>query len=104
MSYSTEAASTSTSSAINHITTAPTPLLTISLSTVTTTEESVPVSAVQSSFLRVCFKVVPVRVTGPGGDKQETNYAFLDSRSDITVCLLELVKDLGQLHVYHSQP
>ena len=44
---------------------------------------------------RVCFKVVPVRVSGPGGNKQLTTYAFLDSGSDTTLCLESLVEELS---------
>jgi hypothetical protein len=41
----------------------------------------------------VCFKIVPVRVKGP---RQEIEtYAFLDSGSDVTLCLESLVDQLG---------
>ncbi|KAL9978539.1 hypothetical protein ACROYT_G016066 [Oculina patagonica] len=53
------------------------------------------VEASTSSRPRVCFKVVPVRVSGPGGHKQLTTYAFLDSGSDTTLCLESLVEELS---------
>ena len=56
---------------------------------------SVQVSAVGTSRPRVCFKVVPVKVSGPGSDKQIATHAFLDSGSDTTLCLNSLVQDLG---------
>lgn len=60
-----------------------------------TFRESAPVETSRNSRPRVCFKVVPVRVSGPGSDKQLTTYAFLDSGSDTTLCLRSLVEELG---------
>ena len=36
-----------------------------------------------------------MKVSGSGGDKQLTTYAFLDSGSDSTLCLRSLVEELG---------
>lgn len=66
-----------------------------SSSTSATSRETGLVGAVQTSRLRVCFKVVPVRVSAAGGSKQVETYAFLDSGSDTTLCLRELVDELG---------
>ena len=44
---------------------------------VTSSGSSVQVSTVGTSRARVCFKVVPVEVSGPGSDKQIPTYASL---------------------------
>ena len=44
---------------------------------------------------RVCFKVVPVKVSGPGSNKHLMTYAFLDSGSDTTLCLRSLIEELS---------
>jgi hypothetical protein len=50
--------------------------------------------AVKASRPRVCFKVIPVRVSVP--DRQEVvTYAFLDSGSDATLYLESLVQELS---------
>jgi len=67
----------------------------IESSTFAVSRDSAPREASTSSRLRVCFKVVPVRVSGPGGNKQLTTYAFLDSGSDTTLCLESLVEELS---------
>ena len=67
----------------------------IESSTFAVSRDSAPREASTSSRPRVCFKVVPVRVSGPGGNKQLTTYAFLDSRSDTTLCLESLVEELS---------
>ena len=57
-------------------------------------ESVVNVCAVKASRPRVCFKVVPVRVSVP--DRQEVvTYAFLDCGSDATLCLESLVQELS---------
>ena len=43
---------------------------------------------------RVCFKVVPVKVSGPSNNKQITTYVFLGSGSDSTLCLRGLLEEL----------
>ena len=45
---------------------------------------------------RVCFKIVPVRIRGSKCDMD--TYAFLDSGSDVTLCLESLVDKLGIPH------
>ena len=35
----------------------------------------------------MCFKVVPVKITGNCGTKEIITYAFLDSGSEATFCL-----------------
>ncbi|KAL9956038.1 hypothetical protein ACROYT_G037457 [Oculina patagonica] len=67
----------------------------IGSSTFAVSRDFAPVEASTSSRPRVCFKVVPVRVSGPGGHKQLTTYAFLDSGSDTTLCLESLVEELS---------
>ena len=67
----------------------------IESSTFAVSRDSAPVEASTSGRPRVCFKVVPVRVSGPGGNKQLTTYAFLDSGSDTTLCLESLVEELS---------
>jgi len=42
----------------------------------------------------VCFKVVPVKITGNCGTKEIITHAFLDSGSDATFCLESLVQEL----------
>ena len=64
-------------------------------STFAVSGDSTAVETPASSRPRVCFKVVPVRVSGPGSDKQLTTYAFLDSGSDTTLCLESLVQELS---------
>ncbi|CAB3984661.1 Hypothetical predicted protein [Paramuricea clavata] len=44
---------------------------------------------------RVCFKVVPVKIRSPNGEKEVTTCAFLDSGSDTTLCLSTLADELG---------
>ena len=56
--------------------------------------ELINVNAVRASRPRVCFKVVPVRVSVPIGQKEFITYAFLDSGSDATLCLESLVQKL----------
>ena len=56
--------------------------------------DPVTVGAVRASRPRVCFKVVPVKITGNRGTKEITTHAFLDSGSDATFCLESLVQDL----------
>ena len=51
--------------------------------------------ATMSSRPRVCFKVVPVKVSGPSSNKHVVTYAFLDSGSDTTLCLRSLVEELN---------
>lgn len=48
------------------------------------------------SVKKVCFKIVPVRVRGSKGDIE--TYAFLDSGSDVTLCLDSLIDELGIPH------
>ena len=47
-----------------------------------TSKERVNISAVKASRPRVCFKVVPVKVSNPTSEKELVTYAFLDSGSD----------------------
>lgn len=65
------------------------------LSTFAVPRDSAPVEATTSRRPRVCFKVLLVRATTPGSDKQLTTYAFLDSGSDTTLCLKSLVEELS---------
>ena len=77
--------------------TAPAPTVTSPVaesSTLATSRDSGLVEATINSQPRVCFKVVPVKVSGLGGSKQLTTYAFLDSGSDTTLCLKTLVEEL----------
>ena len=67
----------------------------IESSTFAVSRDSAPVQASTSNRPRVCFKVVPVRVSGPGSDKQLTTYTFLDSGSDTALCLESLVEELS---------
>ena len=48
--------------------------------------------AVTGMEAEVCFKIVPVRVKGP--KREIETYAFLDSGSDVTLCLESLVDQL----------
>lgn len=48
-----------------------------------------------SSRSRVCFKVVPVKVSSASSDKEKITYAFLDGGSDATLCVESLVQELG---------
>ena len=57
--------------------------------------ELINVNAVRASRPRVCFKVVPVRVSAPTSQKEFITYAFLDSGSDATLCLESLVQELS---------
>lgn len=64
-----------------------------------TTEQTFSCCSGRKSFGsggRVCFKIVPVKVRGPKGDME--TYAFLDSGSDVTLCLESLVEKLGISH------
>ena len=67
----------------------------IESSTFAVSRDSAPVEASTSGRPRVCFKVVPVKVSGPGSNKQLMTYAFLDSGSDTTLCLESLVEELS---------
>ena len=53
----------------------------------------VTVGVVRAGRPRVCFKVVPVKISGHSGTK--VTYAFLDSGSDASFCLESLVRELG---------
>lgn len=64
-------------------------------STFAVSRDSIPVEPTASNRPRVCFKVVPVRVSGPGSNKQLATYAFLDSGSDTTLCLRSLLEELS---------
>ena len=59
------------------------------------TNEPINVNAVRTSRPRVCFKVVPVRVSVPTSQKEFVTYAFLDSGSDATLCLESLVQEFS---------
>ena len=48
--------------------------------------DSVAVCSVRASRPRVCFKVVPVKISCRGNTKEITTYAFLDGGSDATLC------------------
>ena len=67
----------------------------IESSTFAVSRDSAPVEASTSGRPRVCLKVVPVKVSGPGSNKQLMTYAFLDSGSDTTLCLESLVEELS---------
>ena len=54
----------------------------------------VTVSTVRAGRPRVCFKVVPVKISGCGSTKEILTYPFLDSGSDATFCLESLVQEL----------
>ena len=57
--------------------------------------DTVTISSVKASRPRVCFKVVPVKVSSRNSDKAVYTNAFFDSGSDATLCLNSLVNDLG---------
>ena len=57
--------------------------------------ELINVNAVRASRPRVCFKVVPVRVSVPTSQKEFITNAFLDSGSDATLCLESLVQEFS---------
>ena len=71
------------------------PSLVTESSTFAASRDSVPARTVMGGRPRVCFKVVPVKVSGPGSDKHLMTYAFLDSGSDTTLCLRSLVEELS---------
>ena len=71
------------------------PSLVTESSTFAASRDSVPTRAVMGGQPRVCFKVVPVKVSGPGSNKHLMTYAFLDSGSDTTICLRSLVEELS---------
>lgn len=71
------------------------PFLVTEASTFAASRDSVPARAVMGGRLRVCFKVVPVKVSGPGSNKHLMTYAFLDSGSDTTLCLRSLIEELS---------
>lgn len=56
--------------------------------------DPVTVSALDVSRPKVCFKVVPVKVSTPQSDKQIITYAFFDSGSDATLCTESLMDEL----------
>ena len=58
----------------------------------TVLRQFVPLAA---SRPRVCFNVVPVKISCEGGTKQITTCAFLDGGSSATFCLESLVQELG---------
>ena len=60
-----------------------------------TFRESAPVETSRNSRPRVCLKVVSVKVSGLGSDKQITTYAFRNNGSDATLCLRGLLKESG---------
>ena len=55
----------------------------------------VTVGVVRARRPRVCFKVVPVKISGHSGSKEKVTYAFFDSGSDASFCLENLVRELG---------
>ena len=63
-------------------------------STAASSSDPVTVGAVRASRPRVCFKVVPVKITGNCGTKEMITHAFLDSESHATFCLESLVQEL----------
>ncbi|XP_068697634.1 uncharacterized protein [Montipora foliosa] len=63
-------------------------------STAASPSDPVTVGAVRASRPRVCFKVVPVKITGNCGTKEIITHAFLDSGSGATFCLESLVQEL----------
>lgn len=71
------------------------PFLVTESSTFAASRDSVPARAVMGGRPRVCFKVVPVKVSGPGSNKHLMTYAFLDSGSDTTLCLRSLIEELS---------
>lgn len=68
----------------------------VSSSATTTTKSNKPVtvSTVGVSRPRVCFKVVPVKVSSRNSNKAVTTYAFFDSGSDASLCLESLIEEL----------
>ena len=60
-----------------------------------TFRESAPVETSRNSRPRVCLKVVSVKVSGLGSDKQISTYAFRNNGSDATLCLRGLLKESG---------
>ena len=60
-----------------------------------TFRESAPVGTSTNSRPRVCLKVVSVKVSGLGSDKQITTYAFQNNVSDASLCLRGLLKESG---------
>ena len=64
-------------------------------SAVAISSSSVLVDAVRTSRPRVCFKVVPVTVSGQDSERKITTYAFLDSGSDTILCLKSFAEELG---------
>lgn len=56
--------------------------------------DKISVGTVETSRPRVCFKVVPVKVSSKSGDKVVYTNAFFDSGSDATLCLDSLVNEL----------
>ena len=67
----------------------------VSESTRASSNKPVAVCSLRASRPRVCFKVVPVKITCEGGNKQIATCAFLDGGSDATFCLESLVQWLG---------
>ena len=61
--------------------------------------DSVAVCSVRASRPRVCFKVVPVKISCQGSTKEISTYAFLDGGSDATLCLESHVQELGSKDV-----
>ena len=53
------------------------------------------IAAIGVNQPRICFKVVPVKIRSPNGEKEVTTYAFLDGGSDTTLCLSTLADELG---------
>ena len=60
----------------------------------TPSSEPVTVGVVRTSRPRVCFKVVPVKISSRNGRKEIVTYAFLDGGSDAGFCLESLVRAL----------
>ena len=67
----------------------------VSNSTAVKSNDTVADTAVGASRPRVCFKVVPVKISYPGGTEKITTHASLDSGSDATFCLERLARKLG---------
>ncbi|XP_031549037.1 uncharacterized protein LOC116286628 [Actinia tenebrosa] len=55
--------------------------------------DPVTVSALEVCRPKVCFKVVPAKVSTPQSDKQIITYAFFDSGSDATLCMESLIDE-----------
>ena len=73
-------------------------LINLNMSTSETTglsNEPVNIGAVKASRPRVCFKVVPVKVSSASSGKEVVTYAFSDGGSDTTLCLETLVQELA---------